>query len=390
MKYNFDEIVNRWNTDSIKYDGPEKELNGNSFIPMWVADMDFKTPQPILDSIQERVNHGVLGYTFPSNDWSKAIINWNKSRYDWDISEEEILFTPGIVRGITFALRCFTKPKDRVLVMSPVYPPFFNVPTVNKREVVYNTLLIEDGQYKIDFDQLDKDLQGCKMFILCNPHNPGGTVWTLEELQQIASLCKKNNVLVVSDEIHADLTLPAYEHNTFAKVSVDAEQNSIVFMSPSKTFNMAGLGSSYAVIKNNKLRDQYREYVEALDVVSSHMFSYTPLIAAYEKCNDWLDQALVYIQKNIDYVESFLATHTPLIKMIKPQASFLIFLDCRKLNLSDEELKMFFEERAGLLLNPGVSFGKSGSGFMRLNIGCSKMILEKAMHQLAKAYDELA
>lgn len=387
MKYNFDEIVNRWGTDSIKYDGPKAE-GAKDYIPMWVADMDFKTPQPIINAIHEMLDNGVLGYTYPAEDWATTIQNWVERRYGWDIKTEELIFTPGIVRGLTFAINCFSNPEDKILMMAPVYPPFFNVPTLNKREVVFTELGIVDNQYTIDFDQFEKDLQGCKVFILCNPHNPGGRVWAKEELIQMADICAKHNVLVISDEIHADLTFPAYQHIPFAMASETANLNTIVFMAPSKTFNMPGLASSYAIIPNPKLRAIYQTYIEALDVVNGHMFSYRPLIAAYTACDDWLEQALVYVEGNISYVKSYLKENMPKISMIDPQASFLIFLDCRTLGLSDDELKVFFV-KAGLILNPGISFGPGGSGFMRLNVGCSKLVLEKAIKQLHQAYLKL-
>ena len=389
MKYNFDEIVNRWDTDSVKFDGPKAE-GAQDYIPMWVADMDFKTPQPIINSIQEMLSNGILGYTLPNDEWSKTIQTWVKRRYNWTIHESELIFTPGIVRGLTFAINCFSEPGDNILMMSPVYPPFFNVPGVNKRKVRFTQLHIENNKYQIDFNQFENDVKDSKIFILCNPHNPGGRVWERDELLRIADICDKYKVLVISDEIHADLTQPRYQHIPFATVSDKAKENTIVFMAPSKAFNMPGLASSYAIIPNLKIREKYSAYVEALDVVSGHMFSYKPLIAAYTMCDDWLEESLAYVEGNINYVHSFLSEHMPLIGMIEPQASFLIFLDCRKLGLTDDELKDFFEKEAGLILNPGVSFGHGGSGFMRLNIGCSKLILEKAMHQLQYAYQKLA
>lgn len=388
MKYNFDEIVNRWSTDSIKFDGPKAE-GAKDYIPMWVADMDFKTPQPIINSIQEMLNNGVLGYTHPNDEWSNTIQSWVKRRYNWDILINDILFTPGIVRGLAFAINCFSKEKDSILIMSPVYPPFFNIPKLNNRIVKFTQLSINENKYEIDFEQFEEDIQGCKLFILCNPHNPGGRVWKKEELHQIAEICYKHNVLVISDEIHADLTQPQYQHIPFASVSEKAKEITITFMAPSKAFNMPGLASSYAIISCSKLRDTYTKYIEALDIISGHIFSYRPLIAAYTMCDDWLDESLAYINNNIHFVYSFLKENLPLIEMIEPQASFLIFLDCRKLGLTDENLKDFFEKEAGLILNPGSSFGPGGSGFMRLNVGCSKQILEQAMQQLKHAYNRL-
>lgn len=390
MKYNFDEIVNRWNTDSVKYDGPKMERGYTNYIPMWVADMDFKTPQPIVDDIRKRLDDGVLGYTFIPQSWSDAIINWTAQRYNWKVDADQIIYTPGVVRGISFVVNCFTKPSDRVMVMSPVYPPFFNVTQANAREVVYHRLLNVDGRYEIDFEQFEKDVQGCKLFILCNPHNPGGRVWSVEELQKIARICHQYKVIVISDEIHADLTLPSHSHPTFATMCDEAADISVVFMAPSKAFNMPGVASSYGIIVNPTLREKYRNYVESLDVCSGNMFSYTALVAAYTRCEGWLDQLLPYLQSNIDFVYDFITEKMPKLKMVKPEASYLIFLDCRGLGMDDAALEQFFYEKAGLLLNPGNSFGPGGEGHMRLNVGCPRSVVEQAMNQLLKAYQELA
>ncbi len=388
MMYNFDEVINRNNTDSVKFDGPKQVIPKHTYLPMWVADMDFKTPQPVVDEVRRRLDLGVLGYTFPSDEWSKSIERWVEKRYNWKITSDEILFTPGIVRGIAFALNCFTKPGDKIMVMSPVYPPFFNVSKANKREVVFHRMLLKDYQFQVDFVQFEKDLQGCTVFILCNPHNPGGRVWSREEMVEMAAICKRNNVLVISDEIHADLTLPPLSHITFPSVSKEAKENSIVFMAPSKAFNMPGLASSYCFIQNKEIREVYKQFVEALDVASGNMFAYSALVAAYEKSADWLPQVCSYIQGNIDYVAHQLPKLTPKIKMITPQASFLIFLDCRELKLTSEELQNFFVFEAGLVLNEGISFGPGGEGFMRLNIGCPRKILDQAMNQLKLAYEK--
>lgn len=385
MKYNFDQEIDRWNSGSVKYDGPKKLLKGKPYIPMWVADMDFKTPQPILNTIQKQLNIGVLGYNFIPEDWYESIINWCRTRYQWQVEQEEIIYTPGVVRGLAFTINSFSTVGDKIMVMSPVYPPFFNVSKTNRREVVYHRLELVDNQFMIDFNQFEQDLLGCKLLILCNPHNPGGRVWSKEELTKIADICHKHSVLVVSDEIHADLTLQNKQHNPFPTVSTTANDNSIVFMAPSKAFNMPGIACSYVIIKNKELREQYKSFVEALDVMSGNMFAYNALIAAYNECSDWLEEVKSYIESNIDFVDQFLK-QMPLIKMIRPQASYLIFLDFRLLNLSDKELQEFLIDKAGLLLNPGESFGPGGAGFMRLNVGCSKKVLERALNQLYLAY----
>ena len=385
MNYNFDEIINRKGTDSVKWDAVEGRWGRNDLIPMWVADMDFRTAPFVIDALKKRLEHEVLGYTFACKEWAESIINWLKERHGWTISEDMLTFTPGIVRGLAFAIHCFTEKGDKVMVMPPVYHPFFLVTQKNEREVVFSPLILKDGQYHIDFNRFRKDVQGCKLLVLSNPHNPGGRVWTKEELSQIADICYESGALVISDEIHADLTLPPYKHSTFALISEKARMNSLVFMSPSKAFNMPGLASSYAIIENDELRHRFQTYMEASEFSEGHLFAYLSVAAAYSHGTEWLDQVIAYIQGNIDYTEHYLKEQIPTIKMIRPQASYLIFLDCRELGLNREELNRLFVEDAHLALNEGTTFGKEGEGFMRLNIACPRATLEQALKQLTQA-----
>ncbi len=388
MNYNFDEIIDRRGTDSVKWDAVGERFGRNDLLPLWVADMDFRTPPFIIEALRTRMEHEVLGYTFASEAWYTSIIAWLQKRYGWTIQREMLTFMPGIVRGLAFAIHCFTRPGDKVMVMPPVYHPFFLVTQKNKREVVYSPLVLRDGQYEIDFDRFKSHLQGCKLLILSNPHNPGGRVWTPEELAMIAELCAESGTLVISDEIHADLTLPPYKHTTYALVSEKARQNSLVFMSPSKAFNMPGLASSYCVIENEALRHQFQEYMEASEFSEGHLFAYLSVAEAYSNGTEWLDQALAYIQGNIDFTDTYLRTHIPGIRVIRPQASYLVFLDCRELGLSQEKLVDLFVNGAHLALNNGTTFGKEGEGFMRLNVACPRSVLEKALSQLQQAINQ--
>ena len=388
MNYNFDEIIDRRGTDSVKWDAVGERFGRNDLLPLWVADMDFRTPPFIIEALRTRMEHEVLGYTFASEAWYTSIIAWLQKRYGWTIQREMLTFMPGIVRGLAFAIHCFTRPGDKVMVMPPVYHPFFLVTQKNKREVVYSPLVLRDGQYEIDFDRFKSDLQGCKLLILSNPHNPGGRVWTSEELAMIAELCAESGTLVISDEIHADLTLPPYKHPTYALVSEKARQNSLVFMSPSKAFNMPGLASSYCVIENEALRHQFQEYMEASEFSEGHLFAYLSVAEAYSNGTEWLDQALAYIQGNIDFTDTYLRTHIPGIRAIRPQASYLVFLDCRELGLSQEKLVDLFVNGAHLALNNGTTFGKEGEGFMRLNVACPRSVLEKALNQLQQTINQ--
>ena len=387
MKYNFDEIIDRRGTESVKWDAVSERWGRNDLLPMWVADMDFRTPSFVMNALRKRLEHEVLGYTFACEEWYTSIINWLQSRHGWKVKREELTFMPGIVRGLAFAIQCFTEKGDKVMVMPPVYHPFFLVAEKNKREVVYSPLVLRDGQYYIDFDRFRKDIQGCKLLILSNPHNPGGRVWTREELEQIAEICYESKTLVISDEIHADLTLPPYQHITFALVSEKARQNSLVFMSPSKAFNMPGLASSYCIIENKEICRCFQEYMEASELSEGHLFAYLSVAAAYSNGTEWLDQVLAYIQSNIDFTDAFLSEYIPNIKMIRPQASYLVFLDCRTLGLNQKELVDLFVDGAHLALNDGTMFGKEGEGFMRLNVACPRSVLEKALKQLKKACD---
>lgn len=389
MKYNFDEIIDRTGTDSIKVEGVQTNWGRNDLIPMWVADMDFRTPPFIMDAIRKRCEHEVLGYTCPCNSYKENIIKWQKERHQLDITEDMIQFTPGIVPGLAFAIQCFTKPGDKVIIQTPVYHPFFLVTEKNGRIPAYNPLILEDGQYKMDIEHLkriiDKD---CKLLLLCNPHNPGGRIWTKEELEVIADICHENNIVVVSDEIHADLALPGQEHTAFATVSEKARCNSISFMAASKAFNIPGLSSSYAVIPNKELKERFSAFVENSELGNGHVFAFIAVAAAYKNGSEWLSQATEYIQSNINYLDTFLKEHAPKIKAIRPQASYLVFLDCRELGLSQEDLIKFFVEDVHLAMNDGAMFGKEGTGFMRMNIGCPKGTLQKALNNLKIAYKE--
>ncbi len=388
MKYDFDEVIERRGTDSVKWDGVKNIWGRDDLLPMWVADMDFRTPPFVMDALRKRLEHEVLGYTFACEEWYTSICGWLHRRHGWTVEREMLTFVPGIVRGQAFALQCFTQPGDKVMVMTPVYHPFFLVTERLGREVVYSPLDLRDGQYQIDFTRFARDIRGCRALILCNPHNPGGRVWTVAELQQIADICRDSGTLVISDEIHADLTLAPYKHHPFATVSEAAAQNSLTFMAPSKAFNMPGLGSSYAVTVNDDIRHRFQEFMEAGEFSEGHLLAYIGAAAAYTHGEEWLAQMLDYIKGNIDFVENYLRERIPSIGMIRPQASYLIYIDCRRLGMKQEGLVRFFADKAHLALNDGTMFGTPGEGFMRLNIGCPRSLLAKALGQLEAAVKE--
>ena len=387
-QYNFDEVIERKGTNCIKYDALKERYGDDSLLPLWVADMDFKTPDFIINAIKKRCEHEVFGYTFGSDSYYESIINWVKYKHNWTIRREWISYIPGIVKGIAFVLQCFTKPGDKVIIQPPVYHPFRIVPESMGREVVNNPLKLTDGEYEMDFEQLESVLdEKCKVLILCNPHNPAGIVWKKETLIKLAAICAKHNILVISDEIHAEMAYPQFIHHPFATVSEEAAHCSITFMAPSKTFNIAGIVTSYAIVPDDTLRKQFYGFLEAGEFNDGTIFAYTATEAAYTYGAEWLQQMRIYITENVRFVDEYLKTNIPEIRVYQPQASFLIWLDCKALQLTQEELIDLFQHKAGLLLNEGSMFGPGGEGYMRLNIGCSRSTIEKALNILKKAVD---
>jgi cysteine-S-conjugate beta-lyase len=387
MQYNFDEIVDRKGTSAYKIDLCKTRFGTDDLLPLWVADMDFRTPDFIMDAIRKRTEHEVLGYTIRNQDFFDPLIDWLKIRHNWNVDSKWIGYIPGIVPGIAFAINAFTNPGDKVVIQPPIYPPFMNTVINNHRELVYNPLVLRGGQYQMDFEALESSIdERTKMLLLCSPHNPGGRVWNKDELTRLAGICNRNNIIVVSDEIHADLVLPGYEHCPFPTISNEAFNNSITLIAPSKTFNIAGLVSSSYIIPNSILRNKYKSYIEALEVSGGNIFAYTATVAAYKHGAEWLDQLIRYIQGNVDYIQDFLSNNLPKIKAIIPQASFLIWLDFRGLGLSDEEIRNLLIHEAKLGFNDGPSFGPGGEGFQRINVGCSRIVLKEAMDRLANTF----
>ncbi|MCT6869257.1 MalY/PatB family protein [Apibacter sp.] len=385
-KYNFDQIIERKNTDSLKFGVLKERFGRDDLIPLWVADMDFQSPPELVETMIERSKNGIFGYPFVSKEYFQAIINWQWKQHQWKIDKEEISYLPGIVKGIAFIIDVFTEKGDQVIIQPPVYHPFRIVTQLHEREVVNNPLILDGNQYKMDFEGLEKIITDkCKLLLLSNPHNPGGRVWNKDELKKLAEICSKNNILVVSDEIHSDLVLNGNKHTPFATVSNEAEQNSITLNAPSKTFNIAGLVTSYSIIKNKNLRERYHQYLISNELNQGSIFSYLTLQVAYEKGEEWMNELKTYIEENIKFVDEYLKTHSSKIKVIIPEASFLIWLDCRELKLSQKELNSLFINKAHLALNDGAMFGKEGNGFMRMNVGCPRSTLEKAIKQLVNA-----
>ena len=390
MLYNFDEIVSRENTDAFKYDARKLIFGSNHLIPMWVADMDFKTPDFIIDALKKRLNHEILGYSMRTDSFNQSLIEWMKKRHDWDIREDWITFSPGVVAGCTMSILAFTNVNDKVIVQPPVYFPFFTIVKASNRKLLFNRLILSDGRYTMDFDDLEKKAKdGAKMIIISNPHNPVGRVWTIEELSTLADIVIKYDMIVLSDEIHSDLIFEPGKHIPLAKVSPKISERLITAISPSKTFNIAGLSTSTLIIPDSSLMKKYDDVLETMHLRMGNIFGNIAFSEAYKEGEEWLTQLLVYLQQNIKFVGSFIQQNIPQIKLIQPGSTYLLWLDCRDMNMSNEELSDFFVKKAGLGLNSGIMFGAGGEGFMRMNIAMPFSIIKEAMKKLKFAIDTL-
>ncbi len=388
MNYNFDELIDRHNTDSVKVERCKSLFGTENILPLWVADMDFRTPDFILKAIQQRLEHPILGYSMTPKNFYPLLIKWIKEHHNWDLKREWIGFLPGIVPGLSFTVQCFTEPGDEIIVQPPVYYPFFHVVQKNHRKLVYNQLNEVNAKYEMNFEDLESKITSkTKMLILCNPHNPGGRVWSAETLKRLDEICSKHNILIISDEIHADMVLPGSTHTPYATVSDSATQSSVTFMAPSKVFNMPGLISSSYIIPNAGLREKFVEFLEASEMGGGNVLAYAATVAAYENGEEWRTQMLDYVQGNINYIADFLKNNIPQINPMIPEASFLVWLDCKKMGMETDDLFNFFSQKAGLGLNKGTVFGPGGEYHLRLNVACPRSILVQAMKQLKETID---
>ncbi len=388
-EYNFDEIVNRKGTDSIKYDATKEFLGAADVIPMWVADMDFRTPPFIVNALKIRVEHEVYAYTLRNKQYYGSIAGWLKRRHGWDVPEESIVFSPGIVPALNMAVLSFTRPGDRIITQPPVYFPFFNAVRDHGRELVYNPLLLKNGRLCMDFENLERTvLTGARMIIISSPHNPGGSVWTEDELRRLADICLRHDVLIVSDEIHCDLVYKPYKHTPLASLSDEIADRCITAIAPSKTFNLSGLSTGSVIITNEELRKKFTATLNHLHIGGGNIFGNVASQAAYTYGDEWVDKLMSYLSENLDILSGFLHKHIPQVKMLRPEATFLVWLDCTELGMDNETLNRLFLEKAGLGLNRGDMFGPGGSGFMRMNIGCTKSTLTRALHCLKDAVDK--
>ncbi|MCM2675376.1 MalY/PatB family protein [Alkalicoccobacillus plakortidis] len=388
--YRFDEVIERKGTNSLKWDGLEQRYGASDLLPMWVADMDFKAPQPVLDALTNRVQQGVFGYITPSSSVNEAIVNWASRRYEWEIDSSSIVHTVGIVPTISNLVKVFTEPGDEVIIQTPVYYPFYDVISKNDRSIVRNPLLQdENGQFTMDLTQLEASItEKTKMLVFCHPHNPGGRVWSRQELEELAALCKKYDLLVVSDEIHADLLFDGYNHIPFASINEDMADRTFTCLAPTKTFNLAGIIASYIVIQNKKRRLDLKRYLESTFMNSPNSFAALATEVAYNEGEEWLHELMQYVQQNYQFTADFIHTNMPKINVIKPQGTYLLWLDFSQLPLEADERKQWLVEEAKVALNHGPMFGEEAENFERLNLACPREILQKGLNQIKQAYEK--
>ncbi|NMA84436.1 MAG: pyridoxal phosphate-dependent aminotransferase [Epulopiscium sp.] len=388
-KHNFDIVVDRRNTNSVKYDCCYQLGKKEGLLPLWVADMDFKTAPEIIQALMQRAEHGVYGYTDLKDNYFDAVIEWMERQHQWVIKKQWILVTPGVVYAIASAIRNLTNKGDHILIQPPVYYPFFSTVINNERKLVHNPLCYKEGRYEIDFEDFERKIiqYDVKLFILCNPHNPVGRVWTKEELTRLGDICLKHGVIVVSDEIHQDFIHEGYEHTVFANLKKEYESITITCTSPSKTFNLATLQVANIVISNNEYKKKMLTDLLAQGQDNINAFGLEACIAAYTKSDQWLKELKAYLKGNIDYVRKFLHEELPQLKLVEPEGLYLLWIDFSALGLSDKELDQLITQKAKLWLSAGLTFGKEGSGFQRINIACPRSVVQQALEQLKAAID---
>ena len=389
MKYDFDTIVDRYNTGSVKYDTAERSGMPADVMPMWVADMDLRAPDEIVSRMRQLCDFGVFGYTMVTDSYFDAVRNWFSSRFDWEVERKWLVTTPGVVFALSAAVKAFTEPGEGVLIQRPVYYPFTEVVENNGRVVVNSSLRYDKGSYAIDYEDLEAKLarDDVKLMLICSPHNPVGRVWTRDELSKVCRLCLKYNVKMVSDEIHADFVFANREHVPLASLSEQVRENCVVCTAPSKSFNLAGLQISNIFIPNRDMRHAFRRELEKTGLFGVNMVGLCACQAAYESGGEWLDQLKEYLEGNIQFLKSFVNEHMPRIKVVDTEGTYLVWMDLQELNLVDQ--KDFIVNKAGLWLDTGSMFGDEGRGFERINVACPRTVLEEALNRLKRAYDAL-
>jgi len=386
--YNFDEIIERRGTDCVKYDLLETIFGNGEALPLWVADTDFRVPDFIMDALRRRMNHEILAYSYRPDSYFEAIISWMDRKHGWKIEKEMITSSPGVVSAVTMLIMALSEPGDKVIVQPPVYFPFFASIKGSGRKMVENPLILKDGRYTFNFENLKQIIDPqTKLLILCSPHNPGGMVWKREELEELSRICTEKGIVIVSDEIHADLVFSGNKHIPIPKVSEEIAMNSAVLMAASKTFNVAGLSTAFVIIPNKKLRVKYERVLHTVHIEGGNIFGNIATEAALKNGYDWVSQLMTYLENNYNFLETFLTTRMPKVKIMKPEATFLVWLDFSAYNLTEIQLGKILIN-GGVALNNGTKFGTGGDGYFRLNFGCPRAILEEGLVKMEQAFDQ--
>lgn len=384
MVTDFDQQFERNNTNSVKFDVLQTVFGSEDVLPMWVADTDFAAPDAVLKALVERAQHPIYGYSLFPESLYQALIDWFDARHQWKIERESILLTPGVVPSLHAVLMAFAAEGEGIIVQPPVYPPFFSAAAKTGRTLVANPLVHCDGEYRMDFDHLERCAPQARVLALCSPHNPVGRVWREDELKTVLEIARRHNLVILSDDIHCDLTFAGHRHTVLANLAT-ADDQIITAVAPSKTFNIAGMGLSALVVPDPMHRQALKRTFEAMHMEPANPFSITAFEASYRHGGPWLDELLEYLQGNVQLVSRYLAEHAPEIRMDLPEGTYLLWLDCSRLGLSDAELKTFFIHEARVGMNPGITFGEQGSGYMRLNIGTQRAVVQQALERICQA-----
>ena len=387
MKYDLDKIINRYKTGSVKWDLADKIFGQDNVLPMWVADMDFEAPKPVIDALVKRAKHGIYGYSACMDPYYDAVTGWMKKQHNWNIQNDWIVFSPGVVPALNMLVKALSRPGEKIIVQQPVYYPFMKAIENNNRKVLNNPLRLNGKRYEMDFNDLEKKAsdKDVKLIILCSPHNPVGRVWSGDELEELGRICLKNNITIISDEIHSDIVLKGHKHTPFAGISEEFLMNSVTCTAPSKTFNLAGLHVSNIIIADRETREKFLFQLKCNGLMGPNCFASAALEAAYTHGQEWLEQVLHYIQDNLEYLKGFIKNRLPRVRIIEPEATYLVWLDFRDLGLKNHELKEIILKEAKVALDPGHIFGREGMGFQRINIACPRKTLEQGLISIEKA-----
>lgn len=378
MNFNFDKIIDRTNNFSAKWSEMNKNFGTNNLLPMWVADMDFLTAPCVMEALKDRLEQGIFGYTTRPSSYNESIVNWLDNRFSWKINQEWLMFSPAVITSISLLIQNLTQKNDKIMIQEPVYSPFHNIVESNERSLVISPLVkLDDGSYVMDYEDIESKIKDVKVFILCNPHNPVGRVWTREELTRLGEICLKHNVLIISDEIHSDIILKNHKHTPFASISKEFRENTITCMAPTKTFNLAGLQSSFLVISNPYYYEVMDKAFSILDIKRNNAFSLVATEAAYNYGEDWLYELIKYIEDNVDFAIDYIKNHMPQLKVKKPEGTYLLWVDFSNLNVDKKDLKNALINKGRIALSDGSSFGIGGDGYYRINLACPRsMVLE--------------